>query len=250
MCSTAGEGHLSQIETVWSLVLEAHQAPASRRSEAMSQLLRRYGRAVERYLLATAGDADVAADLSQELALRLVRGDFRSASPGRGRFRQMIKTAALNLVADHFRRTRKWPSPLSAVHVGLEAISPTPEDLEREFQFRWRTRLLGVGWSSLRRHQERTSRPFYTVLRTRVENPEMNSTELASQLTLPLGRQVTAGWVRQTLLRARERFAASLLAEVSRSLEDPSAEALEAELIELGLLAYCRKHLGRFGLGE
>lgn len=244
--------HLSQIETCWSLVLEAHHGLDGPRAEAMGRLLRRYGRALDRYLLAAVGDADAAADLSQELALRLVRGDFHAANPVRGRFRQLIKTAALNLVVDHHRRRRNRTEPLGpcvAEPMG-QTTCAAAEDLDRDFQVQWRSRLLSVAWASLARRQERTGRPHYAVLRMRCEHPDLTSDELAAKLTQHLGRPLTAGWVRQSLLRAREQYAAALLAEVSRSLERPTPEALEEELIALGLLDYCRRHLARFGLGN
>lgn len=243
--------HLSRIETLWSVVLEAHHGADDRRAQAMAQVLRRYGPALHRYLLAVTGDADAAGELAQELALRLVRGDFRAASPVRGRFRQMIKSAALNLAADHHRRRRARPGPLGDRDPEDPSAATGPGGaLDRQFAASWRSRLLGLAWASLRRHQERTGRPLYDVLRARAEHPGLTSEELAALLGERLGRRVTAGWARQALLRARERYAATLLAEVSRSLERPDPEALEAELIELGLLRYCRRHLARLGLGE
>ena len=56
-----------------------------------------------------------------------------------------------------------------------------------------------------------------------------------------------AGGVRQTLHRARERFADLLLDEVIQSLDHPDAERLEQELIDLALLEYCRPALERRG---
>jgi hypothetical protein len=46
-----------------------------------------YHRAVHRYLLGALRDEDAAEELFQEFALRFVRGDFRWADRGRGRFR-------------------------------------------------------------------------------------------------------------------------------------------------------------------
>jgi hypothetical protein len=61
-----------------------------------------------------------------------------------------------------------------------------------------------------------------------------------------LGRAVNANWVRQTLRRARERFIDVLVAEVARSLESPTFEQLEQELIALGLGDDCRTGLERY----
>ena len=85
----------------------------------------------------------------------------------------------------------------------------------------------------------------YSVLRFRADHPEMPSPRLADQLTARLGRPFSAVGVRQALHRAREKFADFLLDEVAHSLEAPTAEQLEEELAELGLLDYCLPALGR-----
>ena len=231
------------------MVLDAHHATDERQGEAMERLLRRYGKAIHRYLLAAVGNADDAADLAQELALRLVRGDFQTASPDRGRFRQMIKTAALNLVIDYHRRKRTRPGQLAEGSPEVPDRANTSEHWDREFVASWRARLLGLAALSLERYQQRTGKPFYDVFRLRKENPDLSSEQLAELMSQQQGRKVTPGWVRQTLLRARERYASALLAEIWRSLERPTPENLEEELIELGLLKYCQKHLARFGFG-
>ena len=60
-----------------------------------------------------------------------------------------------------------------------------------------------------------------------------------------IGKAVTPEWVRKRLHVAREKFTDLLLDEVARSLEDPAAEDLEQELIDLGLHEYCRAALAR-----
>ncbi len=55
----------------------------------------------------------------------------------------------------------------------------------------------------------------------------------------------TIGSPGQTLHRAREKFADMLLDEVIQSLDNPNRETLENELIELGLLEYCKPALER-----
>jgi hypothetical protein len=56
---------------------------------------------------------------------------------------------------------------------------------------------------------------------------------------------LTAVGVRQLLHRARERFADLLLEEVAQSLDAPTPELLEQELIDLRLLDCCRTALER-----
>jgi hypothetical protein len=62
------DSHLSRIETHWTAVFQAHRGPSEDAVQAQSELVRRYGGAVHRYLLASLQDADAADELSQEFA--------------------------------------------------------------------------------------------------------------------------------------------------------------------------------------
>jgi hypothetical protein len=69
---------------------------------------------------------------------------------------------------------------------------------------------------------------------------------MAEQLSTRLGKPVTANWVRQELLRARMKFGDFLLDDLVHSLDQPTLERLEEELIDLGLLDHCRAALDRW----
>ena len=86
---------------------------------------------------------------------------------------------------------------------------------------------------------------MYAVLRFRADHPEMRSPQLAKELAVQLGRLLSPPGIRQILHRAREKFAALLLDDVTYSLENPTPAELEEELAELGLLEYCRPVLER-----
>ena len=62
-----------------------------------------------------------------------------------------------------------------------------------------------------------------------------------------LGRSLTDAGVRQTLKRARDKFAELLLEDVIHSLEDPTVRQLLQGLRVLGLLDYCRPALEKRG---
>ena len=102
---------LSKIATMWTAVLQAHGAGADTVVVARNRLLLRYSGAVYRYLLGAVRDPEAASDLCQEFAMRFLRGDFRRAAPDRGRFRDYVKVALVNLVNDHHRAGRRklWP---------------------------------------------------------------------------------------------------------------------------------------------
>jgi RNA polymerase sigma-70 factor (ECF subfamily) len=235
---------LSDISTRWSLVLDAQRGQGEAAHEAQRLLLLRYCGAVYRYLLG-AVDAAAAEELTQEFALRFVRGDFRRADPGRGRFRDFLKAALQNLVTDYRRQQQKQPAPLPANADQLPAPGSEPWPSDAQFLGHWRQELLDGAWAALEQEQQPAGSPFYTVLRWRAENPQAPAAELAQRLTRDLGRPFTDDGVRQTLRRAREKFADLLLDEVGRSLDSADPEPLTQELIDLDLLPYCRSALAR-----
>src|SRR3990172_1957475 len=100
------DSHLSQIQTLWSLVERAHGDHTNVQS-AQQSLLDRYGGAIRRYAIAALRDEDAADEVFQEFALKFVRGDFAGADPGRGRFRAFVKTIVYRLIVDHQRRRKK-----------------------------------------------------------------------------------------------------------------------------------------------
>jgi RNA polymerase sigma-70 factor (ECF subfamily) len=229
---------LSRIATQWTLVFKAHQPAAEAAPEVLPHLLERYSSAVYRYLLGAVRDADVADELAQEFALRFIRGDFRRADPGRGRFRDYLKTALVNLVNDHHRQQHDRPQAL-----GMEPAAPAPPTLDSQVEFvsTWREELLESTWKALAENNE----GYHAALQYRVNNPDAVSTQMAEHLSALLGKPVTPPSARKMLERAHAKFADLLLDEVTYSLDSPSSEELQKELAELDLLKYCRSALER-----
>ncbi len=237
--------HLSQMATYWSIVHRAHGPDLEAVMAARRRLLQRYGGAVQRYLLGVLRDPDAADELTQEFAVRFLDGKYRGANPERGRFRNFLKGVLAHLVADHYRRRqgRFRPLPLD----GDDAPAPPndPSATDPLFAETWRQALLGRAWQALAEAEAESGQPFHTVLRLRTDRPELRSEGMAEELSARLGRPVTAAGVRQTLHRARERFAELLLEEVAQTLGNSADSDLEQELIELNLLTYCQDALGR-----
>jgi RNA polymerase sigma-70 factor (ECF subfamily) len=238
---------LSRISTPWSLICRAHHGPAEAVNCARQQLLERYGGAVRRYLRKVLHNPDAADEVFQDFAVHLLHGDLRGANPQRGRFRDFVKGTLFHLIADYRKQQRQWPGPLPDDAAALVA---DPEDLESDRQFveSWCDELLARAWAALAASEAWTDQPLYAVLRFRADHPEMRSPRMAEQLAAQLGRPFTAAGVRQVLHRARQKFADLLLEEVTHSLDNPTAEELEEELVELGLLHYCQPALERRGL--
>jgi RNA polymerase sigma-70 factor (ECF subfamily) len=236
--------HLSQIETHWTAVFQAHQGGSAEAGEAQEELVLRYGGAVHRYLLASLRDVDAADELAQEFALRFLRGDFKNADPGKGRFRDFLKRALYRLMVDHHRARRARPRSLGDEPEPAVDADAGDQELDRQFLQSWREQLMAHAWSALDRVQERRGQPFADVLRLRVARPNLRSPQLAEQLSEVLRRPVSSGWVRLNLHRARDMFVKALLDEVKRSLGS-HPQRLEEELSELGLLEYCQSVLNR-----
>ncbi len=238
---------LSRIETVWTVVFDAHGGSTvdGRSRDARHDLLARYGDAIVRYLRGAFRDESAAQDTFQEFAIRLLKGDYKSASPEKGRFRGFLKTILSRLVADHYRKqTRRRESPIEP-----DFCLPDPQQQlkrESEFQSVWRDELLTDAWLRLAQEETRTGKPWMTVLRLRVESPQLRSAELADQLGHLIDQEVTATRLRVLLHRSREKFANFLLDSVAESLSlgaDEHLDEVEQELADLELLQYCQSVL-------
>lgn len=242
---------LSQMSTCWTLLAQTQAGTAGSEILAQAALLERYQRPVYRYLLGATRDPDNADELFQEFALRFVRGGFRNVQAGRGRFRDYVKTALINLViSSNRKKARTTPAALE----NPEAIAADPEgiDLDQEFLAGWRKALLDRAWEGLATLQKPGGPPFHDALHLRTHHADLSSSGLAAELTRRLqpGTPFTDAGVRKIIQRAREMFAELLVDEVSRSLHWPSTEQLEQEIIDLGFQPFCRKILDRRRGGE
>lgn len=235
---------LSEMSTQTTLLFQAHHGTPEQSDEAMQLLMLRYSGAVHRYLLKAVGDPEVAKDLNQEFSVKFLGGGFRTFDPSRGRFRDYIKRAVHNLMVDYFRK--KDP----ARRLDTDYETPTLGDpglmaFDRDFLVSWRQDLLDRAWSSLEDLERRTGQPYLQVLRMRVARPNFRSPELAEALAPKLGRSMTPGNLRQTLHRARDKFAEFLIDEVRISLREPTRDEVEEELGDLKLLEFCKPTLKR-----
>src|SRR5689334_5970041 len=128
MNESAPDDRLSQLSTAWTALFRAHAGPADAGRSARDEILERYGKPVYRYLRAAVGDPDVADELYQEFALRLVRGDFHNARPDRGRFRDFLRTCLSNLITDHRRKLARRPAGLGEADPPAAEPGPAESD--------------------------------------------------------------------------------------------------------------------------
>ncbi len=232
--------NLSEINTYWPLVdVAKRRGPGSR--EAQEWVLHRYERAIRRYLSATLPDEDAVSEVYQEYAKLLAGGSFARVEPARGKFRWYLKKTLSNLVNDYWRRVKRTRHlPIDAGFVEPEA-PPEPEPFdEREFTAAWRRDLQERAWARLKQHERQTGKPLYTLLRHKVLHRDCRSYQMAEEFASLLGPSASANKVRKLLHQARGLYSEMLFLGVAETIENPSSEALEEELIELDLLKYCR----------
>jgi RNA polymerase sigma-70 factor (ECF subfamily) len=241
MKSEEPQQSLSSISSVWTVFSQAHRGSAKAVQAAQGELLQRYTKAIHRYLLGALRDPEAADELNQEFALRFIRGELGRANPDRGRFRDFVKGVLSHLIVDHYRRrsrSRRLPKGVP------EPAAPDAHTANELVKSR-RGELLQRAWEALAELQAETRKPFHTVLRYRIDRPELKSDKLAEHLSAQLGRRVSAVWVRQTLHRARQKFIDLLLQAVQDTMSHPTIDDLKEELGELGLLKYCGPALER-----
>jgi DNA-directed RNA polymerase specialized sigma24 family protein len=246
--TTAGR-HISQIETLWPVLRQAHAGAPDEINAAQQAILNRYMPAIYRYLRACL-DEEGANEVRQDFSLRFLRGDFRNANPEKGRFRDLLKSALYHLIVDYHKKGRRKPAQLSPDAPEPAAATESTLASDRQFLTEWRAALLGKAWEALAEEERRSGRPMHTVLHYRASHQEMRSAQMAVELSEQLGKSVSADWVRKWLSAAREKFAEFLLAEVAASLREPTPDAVEQELIDLELYQYCKVALDGWRQGQ
>jgi RNA polymerase sigma-70 factor (ECF subfamily) len=232
---------LSAISTQWTALLKAHGGSTETVSEAQRRLMERYHGAVFRYFLGAVRDPDAAGELTQEFALRFVRGDFRHADRERGRFRDYLKTALVHMATDHFRKKVAAPRQLGIDAPGQCAPAAPSLDDEMDFLQSWRDELLDRTWRAL----AEANPMYHAALLYRVENPDTSSAQAAAELSAQLQKPLNAAAVRKAVQRAHEKFSDLLLDEIGESIGTQEPAALREELVALDLLKYCRTALER-----
>lgn len=227
------------IKTHWSHIQKSVSTDERESTRACLALFHRYERSVYKYLIGAVQDPHVADELFQEFSMRLVSGRFSNVTPERGRFRDYLRRALQNLVTDWYRKTGRENS------AQIDDLAGCGEgDDDRTFNESFRSGILEKAIQSLEEYEVETGRPLATALKLRMKtHGKTTSAQLAEGLTEATGSRdaISAAGYRKTLERARIKFAELLIAEVSRTIEIPTPESIDAELAELGLLAYLRR---------
>lgn len=222
---------LGQISTQWFLV---HEPVA---------FVRRYGRAIQRYLRAFLKNKYDAEEVAQDFFLAVSKYGFPRAKQDRGRFRDYLKVAVRNAALNFLRKKKN----IKKLAVGLYQLRSRqgPHVIpDQEWILEWRECLLNRAWLTLEQHQNHSpANIYYTALRMAVADPTEDSETLAARAGTVLGRTITAETFRKQLSRARRLFAEYLLQEVTQSLDTTTPELVEDELLDLGLMEHVRNLL-------
>lgn len=168
---------LSRMDTHWTLVREAHKDPRGSGARFLGQLLERYRRPARHYLLGTLRGDEAAEELLQDFCVHSLRGDFWRADPANGRFRNFVKKALCNLVANHRKKQLAHGRRLvSGIPAEVESDVDDPAKvaeaaLDRELVEQLRGYLLDHANEQLRKAEARNKVPYHTVLHVTISRP-------------------------------------------------------------------------------
>ncbi|MBI3724758.1 hypothetical protein HY251_12505 [bacterium] len=221
---------LNQISTHWSKVGNP------------SHFVLRYGPAVRHYLDAIVKNSNDAEEVLQDFLLRVVKHGFDRATPDRGRFRFYVKAAVRNAAFTHLKRKRGREQ--SSDDLSRVPAPDAREPADDVWLSSWRSCILDRAWRALDLH-ERSSpgNLFHTTLRLAADHPNESSDALAARASSQRGQELKPDAFRKQLSRARRHFAKLIVTEVAETLETPTPERVEEELIEAGLMDYVKEFL-------
>ncbi len=228
MTSSLPKSMLEQISTCWPTI----NNPV--------QFVMRYARAIHKYVAAIVRDPHDAEEVTQDFLTRVFDKGFCPENVSRGRFRDYLKSAVRFVAITHLRRKR----PTGADEQLLADLVEPDNDPDAAWTDEWRACLLDRIWQRLEMHQQQTpDNYYYSALRILTDDPSATSEEHAQRLSEQIGRTYRADAFRQQSTRARRHFAKLLIEEVRRTLQSPSAELVEEELVDLKLMPYVRDFL-------
>lgn len=234
-----GNESLAQIATQWSLLRLAREDTVAGSEAARHALLLRYSRAVRRFVGLLVKDPAAADDVAQDAMVRMMRGDFAKANADRGRFRDLLRQAIRNMVRNYWARENRR----AGVEFDEQQFAADDAQTDQWLQ-QWSSIVLETAWRGLENYQQQNKGTIaYTVLKLRADYPDDDSEQQAARLSQALGRPMNAAAARQQLRRARLRFAQFVMEETARGLSQPTPEAVEEELMCLGLMTYIRDFL-------
>ena len=222
---------IEQISTRWAHI----QDPV--------KFVMRYAPAIQGYLGVFLKNPHDVEDVCQAFLVRVIERGVVEQDALHGRFRDYLIAAVRNAALAHLRRRP------GAVQSGAPLDQIPARDVfefpaEDEWLAGWRRVVLAGVWEALENHQrEHAGNLGHTVLRTLVDHPQEDSSQLAARVSAQCGRTIQPEAFRKQVSRARRLFAELLVAETARTLENPSPLKVEEELIDIGVMKYVKPFL-------
>lgn len=238
--------NLSEIQTDWvDLILARHGGAEEAARQAQMRLLDRYANAIRRYVRVAFRDSNNVDEIYQDFAVVFLRGGFRNVDPGRGRFRDYLKTSLFRLVQAYKRNAGRFPTQLPDRYPEPSVDEPPMAEDEERFRLCWRDELISRAWRVLEETERRDGLAFAAVLRFCQDNQQLRSADVAEIFSAKVGHKVTEGQIRKTHKAARDHLQDALLSEIAQTLDRPSLDEIEDELRYLGLHSMCLKAILR-----
>ncbi len=209
--------------------------------DAQARLLTRYRGPILQYLRHEMPDVGDAETVFQDFAVHFLEGRFRGFDPGRGRFREYLKRSLRNLVRDHHRKRPPY------IALPPDLSDPTTRDdpgrIERKaFSDFVRSDILHRAFASLdEAERAQPSSMLSTALRLRIQDDSLTSADIASIITSRTGRRTTEESVRKAIYKSRQHLWTSIINQIRSTLENPTFNNIEQEVIDLGLHSLFRK---------
>jgi RNA polymerase sigma-70 factor (ECF subfamily) len=226
--------------THWSLVRRAalHDEPGAQ--AALAQLCAACWFPIYAYIRRTGKGPQDAEDLTQGFFARLLEKNFLASADGdKGRLRTFLLTCVQRYLADEHDRTMTQKRGGGRI-VELDALdaeqryATEPADLltpERCYQRRWALEMIDTAMETLRAQHAAEGkdelfeklRPFLGFSASGEENYQATATALGMKLNT----------VKSHIRRLREQWRDLLMSQVAATLDEPTPEAIKAELAEL-----------------
>jgi DNA-directed RNA polymerase specialized sigma24 family protein len=240
------QSHISRINTHWSIVMQAGKSRSDLAGAlARAELVSRYSGAVFRYLKRILKNADDAEDIAQDIAVKILNGALAAADPGKGRFRDYVKTIVINAARTHESKRAKQNAKVRTIDDQTYAELVDKGAAEVKWEDCIREDLIAQAMIALLDHETQSGQPYSSLLHWRIANPFSDSTEMARFIERNTGKTIAAPNARKLLQRAREKLAELLLDNVRKTLplSAQSPELLQEHLIALGVFEICQSAL-------
>lgn len=149
--------------------------------------VKRYGRAIRKYVATLIHNPNDAEEVEQEFMLRMVQKGFHTADSNKGKFRYYLITIVRNAAMQWLCRRNRVPLAIES----LENM-PVSEHSQLEWTSDWRKCILKAAWKSLDKYQKRTTNNlFCTVLRVSAQYESADSPMLAKMVSEMTGQTLT-----------------------------------------------------------